>query len=69
MSDGDVSEMSFEQAMRELEKVVGQLESGDVELEASIKLYERGAQLRAHAPRSIRTLTCAAVLSASASRS
>ena len=46
MSDGDVSEMSFEQAMRELEKVVGQLESGDVELEASIKLYERGALLK-----------------------
>ena len=48
MSDGDVSEMSFEQAMRELEKVVGQLESGDVELEKSIAIYERGAALRAH---------------------
>jgi len=46
MSDSDVSEMSFEQAMRELEQVVGQLESGDVELEASIKLYERGALLK-----------------------
>ena len=38
--------MSFEEAMRELEQVVGQLESGDVELEASIKLYERGAALK-----------------------
>ncbi len=46
MSDKDVSEMSFEEAMRELEGVVGQLESGDVELEASIKLYERGAALK-----------------------
>jgi exodeoxyribonuclease VII small subunit len=43
-----VSELSFEEALRELEQVVGQLERGDVALEASIALYERGAQLKAH---------------------
>lgn len=47
MSDTPVSEMSFEEAMRELETVVGQLERGDVALEDSIKLYERGAELKA----------------------
>ena len=47
MSD-DVKSMSFEQAIAELEKVVGQLERGDVALEESITLYERGAKLRAH---------------------
>ena len=47
MSDKPVSEMSFEEAMRELEAVVGQLERGDVALEDSIKLYERGAELKA----------------------
>ena len=36
-----VEEMTFEEAMRELEQVVGQLERGDVPLENSIKLYER----------------------------
>ncbi|OUS19735.1 exodeoxyribonuclease VII small subunit [Litorivita pollutaquae] len=41
-----VSEMTFEQAMAELEQVVGQLERGDVALEDSIKLYERGAELK-----------------------
>ncbi|GAA6147268.1 exodeoxyribonuclease VII small subunit [Pseudooceanicola nitratireducens] len=41
-----VEEMSFEDAMRELEQVVGQLERGDVPLEDSIKLYERGAALK-----------------------
>ncbi|MBV1868586.1 MAG: exodeoxyribonuclease VII small subunit [Marinosulfonomonas sp.] len=46
MSDKKVSEMSFEQAMAELETVVGQLERGDVPLEESIKLYERGAALK-----------------------
>ncbi|MEL6550687.1 MAG: exodeoxyribonuclease VII small subunit [Pseudomonadota bacterium] len=44
----NVSEMSFEDAMAELESVVGQLERGDVALEQSIALYERGAALKAH---------------------
>ncbi|MFK7743872.1 MAG: exodeoxyribonuclease VII small subunit [Roseobacter sp.] len=46
MTDTPVSEMSFEQAMTELEKVLGQLERGDVALEESITLYERGAALK-----------------------
>ena len=46
MSDTPVDEMSFEAAMAELEKVVGQLERGDVALDASIALYERGAALK-----------------------
>ncbi|WP_435257177.1 exodeoxyribonuclease VII small subunit [Thioclava sp. FR2] len=48
MTDKPVAEMSFEEAMSALEQVVGQLERGDVALEASIALYERGAQLKAH---------------------
>jgi exodeoxyribonuclease VII small subunit len=43
-----VTELSFEEAMAALEQVVGQLERGDVALEASIALYERGAALKAH---------------------
>ena len=43
-----VGDMSFEEAMASLEQVVGQLERGDVALEASIALYERGAALKAH---------------------
>jgi exodeoxyribonuclease VII small subunit len=46
MTDTPVSEMTFEQAMQELESVVGKLERGDVPLEDSIKLYERGAELK-----------------------
>ena len=44
MTDTAVEEMSFEQAMAELEQVLGQLERGDVELDQSIALYERGAK-------------------------
>jgi exodeoxyribonuclease VII small subunit len=46
MSDKPVEQMSFEQAMAELERVVGQLENGDVPLEQSITLYERGNALK-----------------------
>ncbi|MCB1312628.1 MAG: exodeoxyribonuclease VII small subunit [Sedimentitalea sp.] len=46
MTDTPVSDMSFEQAMKELESVVDQLERGDVALDASIGLYERGAALK-----------------------
>ena len=48
MSDAPVDKMSFEDAMKELEAVVGKLESGDVPLEDSIRLYERGAALKEH---------------------
>lgn len=48
MADTPVSEMNFETAMAELEKVVGQLESSQVALEDSIKLYDRGAELKKH---------------------
>ncbi len=44
----EIAAMSFEEAMKELEGVVRGLESGSVELEKSIALYERGAALRAH---------------------
>lgn len=46
MSDTPVNKMSFEEAMAALEAVVGQLERGDVPLEQSITLYERGAALK-----------------------
>lgn len=42
-----VDELSFEDALRELEQVVGQLERGEVPLDQSIALYERGAALKA----------------------
>lgn len=44
----DIKTMSFEDALKELESIVDRLEKGDVELEASIAIYERGEALRAH---------------------
>lgn len=44
-----IETMSFEQALRELEQIVNRLERGDVELEESISIYERGEALRKRA--------------------
>jgi exodeoxyribonuclease VII small subunit len=44
----DIKAMSFETALKELEQIVTRLERGDVELEQSIDIYERGEALRAH---------------------
>ena len=40
--------MSFETALRELETIVARLEQGEVDLEDSIALYERGQALKGH---------------------
>ena len=44
----EIAEMSFEQALKALEDVVRRLEGGEVPLEESIGLYERGEALRRH---------------------
>jgi len=44
----DITAMSFEQALQALEAIVRQLESGEVPLDESITLYERGEGLRRH---------------------
>jgi exodeoxyribonuclease VII small subunit len=44
----DIEKLSFEEALAQLEKIVGQLESGEAPLERSIELYERGTALKAH---------------------
>lgn len=43
-----IAELSFEEALAQLEKIVSELESGRAPLEKSIELYERGAALKAH---------------------
>lgn len=44
----DIAKLSFEAAMRELEEIVGALEKGNVDLDKSIGLYERGEILKKH---------------------
>ncbi|MGI9365118.1 MAG: exodeoxyribonuclease VII small subunit [Rhizobiaceae bacterium] len=51
----DVSKLSFEQALDQLEQIVDRLERGDVALDESIKIYDQGEALKKH---------CAALLKA-----
>jgi exodeoxyribonuclease VII small subunit len=44
----DIKSLSFEKALAALEEIVAKLESGRVDLEESIKIYERGEALRKH---------------------
>jgi exodeoxyribonuclease VII small subunit len=55
----DVSSLSFEKAVEELEAIVSALERGDVALDKSIEIYERGEALKKH---------CEALLSAAENR-
>jgi len=43
----DTTELTFEDALRQLEKIVAELESGQAPLEKSLSLYEEGARLKA----------------------
>jgi exodeoxyribonuclease VII small subunit len=47
----DITAMPFEKALAELETIVQALERGDVPLEKSIELYERGNALKSHCDR------------------
>lgn len=47
-ANADIAAMSFEQALDQLEKIVDSLEKGDVPLEESIRIYERGDALKKH---------------------
>lgn len=44
----DIKALTFEQALEALERIVDDLERGDVPLEQSIRIYERGEALKAH---------------------
>lgn len=47
--------MSFESALKELEAIVSRLEQGEVDLEDSIALYERGQALKIHCEKKLKS--------------
>jgi exodeoxyribonuclease VII small subunit len=50
----DIAALSFEQALLQLEQIVQRLEKGQVDLEDSITIYERGTALKAHCEAKLR---------------
>ena len=49
-----VEALSFEAALKELEQIVSRLEQGEVDLEDSIALYERGQALKGHCEKTLK---------------
>ncbi len=49
-----IEKLSFEEALSELEKIVGSLESGKAPLEESIRVYERGIALKLHCEKKLK---------------
>jgi len=47
-SADDVSKLSFEDALKQLEDIVRELESGTVNLDNAVAAYERGTALKRH---------------------
>jgi exodeoxyribonuclease VII small subunit len=45
---GDVSKLTFEQAIKELTGIVGKIEQGDIALQDSLQQYEKGMALIKH---------------------
>ena len=51
----EIKKLSFEEALSELEQIVEDLERGDIELEDSISIYEKGVILKAHCEAKLKT--------------
>jgi exodeoxyribonuclease VII small subunit len=47
MDPKNIEALTFEDALAELESIVAQLETGDLTLESSLTLFERGQKLAA----------------------
>jgi exodeoxyribonuclease VII small subunit len=50
----DIASLSFEKALAQLEEIVAKLESGKVDLEQSIAIYERGEALKAQCEKQLK---------------
>ena len=46
MSNTELDKLTFEEAMKELEKLVDSLDKGDISLDEAIAAYDRGSQLK-----------------------
>jgi exodeoxyribonuclease VII small subunit len=50
----EIDALSFEKALAQLEEIVSKLESGRVDLEQSIAIYEKGQALKEHCEKQLK---------------
>lgn len=48
MSDRNIEEMSFEDALKELELIVKKIDSGEENLDSGVAQFKRGSELKKH---------------------
>jgi exodeoxyribonuclease VII small subunit len=57
LTSPDIAKLSFEEALVKLEEIVGKLEDGSIDLEASIEEYTKGIQLKNHCEQKLKEAT------------
>ncbi|MBH88330.1 MAG: exodeoxyribonuclease VII small subunit [Pelagibacterales bacterium] len=50
----EIDKMTFEEALKSLEEIVSQLDSGEVDLDKAVEAYERGTNLKAHCEKKLK---------------
>ncbi|MDB9761323.1 exodeoxyribonuclease VII small subunit [Alphaproteobacteria bacterium] len=58
MSDNSTTEnikdLTFEEALKELEEIVSQLDTGSIDLDKAVEAYEKGAKLKQHCEKKLK---------------
>ena len=55
MTKVEIENMNFEEALQELENIINKLEAGDVPLDETITLYERGSELKKYCEKKLQS--------------
>lgn len=50
----DIESLTFEEALKSLEEIVSQLDTGSIDLDKAVEAYERGAKLKEHCEKKLR---------------
>jgi exodeoxyribonuclease VII small subunit len=50
----DIINMTFEEALKSLEEIVEQLDSGEIDLDKAVEAYEKGTILKAHCEKKLK---------------
>ncbi len=50
----EIDNMTFEEALKSLEEIVGQLDSGEIDLDKAVEAYERGTNLKPHCEKKLK---------------
>ena len=50
----NIKDLTFEAALKELEEIVSQLDTGSIDLDKAVEAYEKGAKLKQHCEKKLK---------------